>query len=133
MNQSITKNLKNYFKITAKMFCITINNNHCDKIKNLDITVGLGTDITDPEFHRDNTQSNIAENPFYGEYTYIIGYGRIKIELQDEWIGFCQYRKFWTKDFKNNNDNSLKSLRESILNEIPDELKILSIWARNYL
>ena len=47
-----------------KMFCITINNNHCDKIKKLGyLPVGLG-DITDPEFHRDNTQSNIAEKSF---------------------------------------------------------------------
>ena len=109
-----------------KMFCITINNNHCDKIKKLGyLPVGLGTDITNPEFHRDNTQSNIAEkNPFYGEYTYHYWlWKNKKIELQDEWIGFCQYRKFWTKAFKINNNNSLKSLRENILNEIPNELK----------
>ena len=40
-----------------KMFCITINNNHCDKIKKLGyLPVGLGTDITDPQFHRDNVK-----------------------------------------------------------------------------
>ena len=55
-----------------KMFCITINNNHCDKIDKLGYEpVGLGNNIANKKFIRDNTLENISnKNPFYGEYTF---------------------------------------------------------------
>ena len=53
-----------------KMFCITINNSHFDKIKELGyIPVGLGKNISNSGFLRDNTQNNISEkNPLWRIY-----------------------------------------------------------------
>ena len=110
-------------KILMKMFCITINNSHFDKIKELGyIPVGLGKNISNSGFLRDNTQNNISEkNPFYGEYTFHYWlWKNKKINQYNGWVGFCQYRKFWVKDLKNKNYKSFKELKENLLNEIPD-------------
>ena len=81
------------------MYCITLNDDHYDKIKTLGyIPVGLGKDITTKGFLTDNTGKNITtKNPYYGEYTFHYWIWKNKINhLTNDWIGFCQYRKFWT-------------------------------------
>ncbi len=108
-----------------KMYCITINDAHLDLIKSLNYTpVGLGKNIKSKEFIRDNTGDNISrKNPFYGEYTfhYWIWKNRIH-ELESSWIGFCQYRKFWSLN-KNLEYENFQSFNNSILKTIPDEYK----------
>jgi hypothetical protein len=54
------------------MFCVTIYNDHYDKIKNLGyIPVGLGENVNSNTFITDKTGTNIKEkNSFYGEYTF---------------------------------------------------------------
>ena len=60
------------------------------------IPVGLGKNIISKEFLRDNSKINISgKNPFYGEYTFHYWLWKNYLnELDDGWIGFCQYRKF---------------------------------------
>jgi hypothetical protein len=55
-----------------KMYCITIHDDHYDKIKNLGYEpVGLGNQIISKRFITDNTHKNISwKNPYYGEYTF---------------------------------------------------------------
>ena len=55
-----------------KMYCITIFDDHYQKIKNLEyIPVGLGENITLNNFVTDKTGINISKkNPYYGEYTF---------------------------------------------------------------
>ena len=83
-----------------RMYCITIYDDHYDKIKKLDyIPVGLGKKIISEKFVSDKKGLNISnKNPFYGEYSF--HYWLWKNELSNlkekNWIGFCQYRKFWT-------------------------------------
>ena len=47
-----------------KMFCITLEDNHYQKIKNFGyLPVGLGTKIKNDNFLRDNTGNNISKKP----------------------------------------------------------------------
>ena len=81
-----------------KMYCITLNDDHYEKIKNLDyIPVGLGKNINNKNFQNDKSGDNISiKNPHYGEYTFHYWLWKNEIKnLNIEWIGFCQYRKFW--------------------------------------
>ena len=56
-----------------QMFCLTLDNNHLEKIKKFEYTpVGLGEDNFSEEWLTDKSgNDNIAEkNPYYGEYTF---------------------------------------------------------------
>ena len=63
-----------------KMYCITIHDNHLEKIKKIGyIPVGLGQNIKSKEFITDKTLINISDkNPFMENILFIIGYGKIK-------------------------------------------------------
>ncbi len=95
-----------------KVYCIDINNNNYEKIKKLNyIPVGLGDEKFNNHWLRDNTGDNIShKNPYYGEYTF--HYWLWKNDLQNipenEWIGFCAYRRFWASNKNNRNINNLK-------------------------
>ncbi|MDC1092794.1 DUF4422 domain-containing protein [Pelagibacteraceae bacterium] len=109
-----------------KTYCITINNSHLEKIKKLNyLPVGLGNKISSNHFLRDNSQINISnKNSYYGEYTFHYWLWKNKIdEINDSWIGFCQYRKHWSKDKVDYNLNNLNELNQNILTEIPNDLK----------
>ena len=110
--------------IKIKMFCITTQDEHYNKIKNLDyIPVGLGKNINSKYFLRDNTFENISEkNSYYGEYTFHYWLWKNEIQNLENWIGFCQYRKFWILKKVKENIKSLNHLNENILKEIPAEL-----------
>ena len=108
------------------MYCITINNGHYDKIKQLGyLPVGLGNNISTKKFLTDNTGNNIAsKNSYYGEYTFHYWLWKNKINnIQEDWIGFCQYRKFWGKKDYNSDLNNLNQLNENLIKEIPDYYK----------
>ncbi len=104
------------------MYCITIKDAHYDKITSIGyIPVGLGENIKNINFQNDKKGENISEkNPYYGEYTFHYWLWKNEIQnLKDEWIGFCQYRKFWSL---NNNDIKFKNLnvfKENIIKKIP--------------
>ena len=106
-----------------KMYCITIYNDHYDKIKGLGyVPVGLGDKILFNKFLTDNTLQNISKkNLYYGEYTFHYWLWKNKItQTEKNWIGFCQYRKFWiSKDIRIEYQN-LRDLNESILQTIPE-------------
>ena len=105
-----------------KMYCITIYNEHSEKIKKLGfIPVGLGNNITSSEFNDDKKGLNISnKNPFYGEYTfhYWIWKNQIHNFKENEWIGFCQYRKYWSYD-KNADISDLSDLKNKVVRNIP--------------
>ena len=63
-----------------KMYCITIYDEHFDKIKDLGyIPVGLGNKIFSNKFLTDSTENNISEKIlFMVNIHFIIGYGKIK-------------------------------------------------------
>jgi len=109
------------------MFCLTMNSNHLNFIKEINyIPVGLGEDSFSKEFFRDNTGSNISQkNRYYGEYTFHYWLWKnylpsIKTDEANEWIGFCQYRKFWSTRGDNLLPKNMKELRPLILNQVPN-------------
>ena len=113
-----------------KMYCLTTQDEHCSKIKKLGyLPVGLGKNIKSNNFITDNTKINIAEkNPFYGEYTFHYWLWKNNInESEKEWIGFCQYRKFWAKENYENKISDLNSLNNLLLKEIPDNFEIFDV------
>ncbi len=108
-----------------KMYCITVQDNHLDLIQNLNyIPVGLGNNINSELFTRDNIGKNISQkNPFYGEYTFHYWLWKNKPEIfeDNKWIGFCQYRKFWTQKHITQDLKDINDLKNVIIDSIPTE------------
>ena len=110
--------------MNLKLFCITLNPVNLKTINNLNlIPVGLGDKNFSKEWLQDKEGKSIAsKNNFYGEYTFHYWIWKNYLNhLGDSWIGFCQYRKFWSyNEKKNNNINDLASLKKEIIgNHLP--------------
>ena len=106
------------------MYCITLKDEHFDKIKRLGyIPVGLGKNIRNKNFITDTIGENISEkNSYYGEYTFHYWLWKNKIKnLNNNWIGFCQYRKFWSLKNTDRIYDNFDHLREDIITYIPKE------------
>ena len=120
------------------MFSITLNPNHLSLIKKLNyLPVGLGNKIFSNEWYQDKNFTNIyKKNPYYGEYTFHYWlWKNKKIEFHNnEWIGFCQYRKFWMKDHSLKSEPStFDELNSLILKFIsPDLNRFDSIIGNNF-
>jgi hypothetical protein len=118
-----------------QMYCISLNPSHLDLIKNTGYApVGLGDKDFSSEWLIDKTKNNISlKNNFYGEYTFHYWlWKNNKIESKG-WVGFCQYRKFWKKDFNNFKVSNFKEFNNIILKEIPENLsKYDTILGENY-
>ncbi|MBL6857611.1 MAG: DUF4422 domain-containing protein [Pelagibacteraceae bacterium] len=117
-----------------KIFCITLNPLHKDLINKLGYTpVGLGENSFQGEWLNDKTKKNIAEkNRYYGEYTFHYWLWKNNALDFNDWVGFCQYRKFWKKDFSTFNIENFEILNNSVLKEIPSDLnKYNSIIGEN--
>lgn len=105
------------------MFCLTLNDSHFEKIKNLGyIPVGLGNNIKSNLFVTDKNGVNISDkNRYYGEYTFHYWLWKNELNnLNDEWIGFCQYRKFWLKPDGKKNILNIKDLQDNIYKSVPE-------------
>lgn len=109
-----------------KMFCISLESNHYQFIKKLGyIPVGLGEKIFDGNWFSDKSGISISQkNKHYGEYTYHYWLWRNYLDkLEDEWIGFCQYRKFFSLEKHEAKDINFNSLNHQVLKIIPSEFE----------
>ena len=105
------------------IYCLTLNPDHLSLIKKIGYSpVGLGSEKFSDDFLTDNKGDNISnKNKYYGEYTfhYFLWKNHLP-KIKTDWIGFCQYRKFWTnqliKDYKN---LSFENFNNNILKDIP--------------
>ena len=108
-----------------QMFCITLEPSHVKFIKNLSYDpVVLGEKNYTDDCFGDKTGENISKkNKFYGEYTFHYWLWKNYFDNLDEkkWIGFCQYRKFWSLEEIRSEELSLKKLENTILKNVPDE------------
>jgi len=103
------------------MFCLTLNPSHEEIIKNLSyIPVGLGENKFSSNCFSDKTGENIAhKNPYYGEYTFHYWIWKNYLDKIDtEWVGFCQYRKFFLKEKIKNTDLSFSKFKSLIIDKI---------------
>ena len=106
------------------MFCITLNPDHLEKIKKMNyLPVGLGDQSFGKSWYKDNTGLNISKkNKFYGEYTFHYWIWKNYLDsLNDGWIGFCQYRKFWTQKHITQDLKDINDLKNVIIDSIPTE------------
>lgn len=105
-----------------KMFCICIHNELLSKVKKLNyIPVGLGDDKFNDGWTKDNLGQNISEkNKFYGEYTFHYWFWKNELKniSENDWIGFCAYRRFWLNK-KNENVKNL-NFKDKVLRQIPE-------------
>ena len=110
-----------------KIFCLTLDPNHLEFIKNLGyIPVGLGEKNFSKEWMSDKTGNSIsAKNKNYGEYTFHYWIWKNYLDkIKTQWVGFCQYRKFFIKENSiEKNFNTFKSLKENIIENIPNSYK----------
>ena len=107
----------------AKIYCLCLEDNLLDNVKNLQyLPVGLGANNFSDGWLTDNSGENISnKNPYYGEYTfhYWLWKNHLDNIPDDEWIGFCAYRRFWQN--KNEKLQEKFQFQESILKNIPEE------------
>ena len=106
------------------MFCISMEPKHLKFIQELKYTpVGVGEKDFSKEWMTDKTGKNISDkNKNYGEYTFHYWIWKNYLDkLSDNWVGFCQYRKFWTLKNYEKSKLDIKTLPSIVLNEIPSE------------
>ena len=79
----------------------------------------LGNKNFTKDWLRDDTGNNISyKNKNYGEYTFHYWLWKNYInKLDDEWIGFCQYRKFWTNE---NYDKSKLNIKINVISSFKE-------------
>ena len=103
-----------------EIYCIT--NKESEKLDNLDINlVGVGTDEFKSNYIRCEGGENInAKEKNYSElaFHYWFWKNRLSKYSEDEWIGFCQRRRFW---LKSKNEDLNKPLKDIILREVPED------------
>jgi len=105
-----------------KMFCITMEANHYQFIDKLGYEpVGLGENFFNRKWITDKSGQNISnKNKNYGEYTFHYWLWKNYLNnFTNEWIGFCQYRKFWSLNQHNNSSITFDNLSNLVLQEIP--------------
>ena len=105
-----------------KMFCTTLEPSHYKFIKMLGyIPVGLGEKFFDGDWFRDNSGINISKkNKNYAECTYRYWFWKNYLEkCDDEWIGFCHYRKFWSLKKIDQTYINVNNIYDQVLKEIP--------------
>ena len=106
------------------MYCLTLDPNHVDFIKSLNyVPVGLGDKKFSSDCLGDKVGENIShKNKHYGEYTFHYWFWKNHLHQADQkWIGFCQYRKFWSLTFTPNININHNNLKNKLLREIPKE------------
>ena len=108
------------------MFCITLEPNHHKFIKKLGyIPVGLGDKSFGEEWLSDKSGKNIAQkNKGYAECTFHYWVWKNYLDkLDNQWIGFCGYRKFWSLKDRQQENINIKTIESQVLKNIPENFE----------
>jgi hypothetical protein len=105
---------------SLKIYCMAINYlNVLDKMPNHIKPFGLGNQIYPSHWMTEKEGENISQlNKFYGEATGIYWIWKNYLEKfdQDDWIGFCQYRRLWLDGmFETKQKGNFSSLYSNLL------------------
>ena len=103
------------------IFCLTLNPEHEEIIQKLSfIPVGLGNKTFSRNCLTDKEGENIShKNDYYGEYTFHYWIWKNYLtEIKTEWVGFCQYRKFFVNEIPIENNLKFEKLSKLVINEI---------------
>ena len=107
------------------LFCITLNPEHEKLIKKLSyIPVGLGEKKFSQECFTDKSGDEISKkNSFYGEYTFHYWLWKNYLNnIKTKWIGFCQYRKFFSNKEVKNESVEFKEFEKIIFKDISEDV-----------
>ena len=107
-------------------YCLTLNPDHERIIRKLSlIPVGLGSKKFSAECLSDKSGFSIAhKNSSYGEYTFHYWLWKNYLpKIKTEWVGFCQYRKFFVNENINNNNIDFTKLNNILINNIGRDYK----------
>ena len=98
------------------------------------IPVGLGNENFSENFFRDNTLDNISEkNRFYGEYTFHYWLWKNYLDKLDcDWVGFCQYRKFFAVNNNHNFESDFEKLNHTVIKKIDDDAEYDCILGKKF-
>jgi len=101
-----------------------MNPDHLHLIQKLNyIPVGLGEAHFGDEWMQDKKGNNIAnKNKNYGEYTFHYWLWKNYLdEIDSDWVGFCQYRKFFVKEKMDEKNISFDQLKSIAIHDIESE------------
>lgn len=106
--------------MNLKIFCMTVKNlNVLNKLPKYIVPFGLGDSEYPGTWLNEKTGNNIRNlNKFYGEVTgmYWIWKNYMDKVDQNDWIGFCQYRRLWLNELLNfKQKKDFKSLYSGLL------------------
>ena len=104
------------------MYCLCLEPKHYDFIKNLGyVPVGLGEKKFNKDWLTDKSGINISEkNKYYSEYTFHYWLWKNYLDkIDSKWIGFCQYKKFWSFNRYKNVELNINSINNQVLKQIP--------------
>ena len=107
-------------------FCLTLDPDHEDLIKKLSfIPVGLGKEKFSNSCISDKQGENISnKNLFYGEYTFHYWIWKNYLnKIKTKWIGFCQYRKFFSKNLLIKKDLTFEEFRDVLVDYVEPSLE----------
>ena len=116
------------------IFCISIFNQNYANFKKLGlIPVGLGNNKFNDKWINDRKGKNItSKNLNFGEYTFHYNLWKNKefISSYKGWVGFCTYRRYWTKI---SNKKILKSINYKINTKLKEGLLKTYNWYLNLI
>jgi len=109
-----------------KMFCLTMLPEHGELINKLNYhPVGLGDKKFTNYFLTDKDGQNIShKNSHYGEYTFHYWIWKNNYSFPpNTWIGFCQYRKFWTLKKTKFFSDKFQDFKKILITNIPKDFE----------
>lgn len=110
--------------VNLKIYCVT--NKRSKILEKLPLNlVGVGNENFSNLYLKCNTKDNIYhKEQFYSELTFHYWYWKNLLKFEEnEWIGFCQKRRFWVKKKLNKIQLAEHDLRDNLLTEINDDYK----------
>jgi hypothetical protein len=105
-----------------KIFCVT--NKEINLLEKTNYLIGwVGTEKPPKNYLVCNTQDNIFfKEKYYSELTFHYWYWKNKLDLKHEnWIGFCQKRRFWLKKKSIHEKIDKSNFSDCILQNVPNE------------
>jgi len=108
--------------VNLKIFCVT--NKEVNLLEKTNYLIGwVGTEKPPKNYLVSNTQDNIFfKEKYYSELTFHYWYWKNKLDLKHEnWIGFCQKRRFWLKKKLIHAKIDKSNFSDCILQDVPNE------------
>ena len=105
-----------------KIYCVT--NKVINFVDNTNYNIGwVGEEKAPKNYISCNSKDNIFfKEKYYSELTFQYWYWKNMIDLkEDNWIGFCQKRRFWINKNSINNEIEKNSFSKHVLQSVPDE------------